>query len=153
VTDSAHLAALKMLARRELSEAQVRTRLARLGHDLPSIDAAIERLRSDRSLDDARVARAIARTESGVRKRGRLRVRQRLAAAGIAGGIADRAVEEVFAQVDEEEMLRAALDRRLGGRPRIADRRELGRLYRHLVGRGFDRDRVMTLLQSLPLES
>jgi mycofactocin precursor len=41
VADPAYVAALRLLARRELSEAQIRARLARGGHDGPSIDAAI----------------------------------------------------------------------------------------------------------------
>ena len=67
---SAYADALKLLARRELSEAQVRQRLARKGHTEPDIDQAVARLVADRSIDDARVAEAIARTETAVRKRG-----------------------------------------------------------------------------------
>ena len=69
-----YLDALKMLARRELSEAQVRQRLARRGHDPESIDAAVARLKGERAIDDARVAEAIARTETAAKRRGRLRV-------------------------------------------------------------------------------
>ena len=82
--DSARVAALKMLARRELSEAQIRQRLQRRGHALDEIDSAIERLKSERAIDDARVAGAIARTETSLKRRGRLRVAQELARAGIA---------------------------------------------------------------------
>lgn len=149
---SADTDALMMLARRELSEAQIRMRLSRLGHDGDAVDAAVERLRSSGSLDDARVARALARAESGARKRGRIRVRQRLAAAGIAAETAERAIEEAFEEVDEGELLRAALERRLGGRQQVADRRELGRLYRHLTGRGFPPDQVSAILRTFPIE-
>jgi len=67
-----------MLARRELSEQQVRQRLARKACDQQEIDDAIERLRSERALDDARVAEAIARTEVGLRKRGKIRVQMQI---------------------------------------------------------------------------
>ena len=73
-----------MLGRRELSEAQVRQRLARKGHEPDAVDAAVDRLRAERAIDDARVAEAIAHTETTVRRRGKLRVRRQIEQAGIA---------------------------------------------------------------------
>jgi len=68
----AYIDGLKMLARRELSEQQVRQRLGRKAYDQQEIDDAVERLRGERALDDARVAEAIARTEVTLRKRGKI---------------------------------------------------------------------------------
>ena len=59
--DGAYVAALKMLARRELSESQVRGRLTRRQFDPDEIDAAVARLRRERALDDQRTALACAR--------------------------------------------------------------------------------------------
>src|SRR5262249_61852440 len=70
-TVSARVAALKMLARRELSEAQVRQRLARRGYDESEIETALERLKTDRAIDDARVAGAVAKTETAGKRGGR----------------------------------------------------------------------------------
>ena len=61
--DRAYVAGLKMLGQRELSEAQVRTRLARRQFEADDIDAAVTRLRRERALDDRRTALACARTE------------------------------------------------------------------------------------------
>src|SRR3954471_12185297 len=99
---------LKMLARRELSELQVRQRLARKGHDLDAIDEAIVRLREERAIDDARVAEAIARTETSVRRRGKLRVRMQIERAGVAKATAKRAVDEVFETIDDAALLEAS---------------------------------------------
>jgi len=52
----AYLDALRMLARRELSEAQIRQRLARREHEPDLIDEAAARLKEERALDDVRVA-------------------------------------------------------------------------------------------------
>ena len=71
MSDDTYLTALKMLARRELSEAQLRQRLLRRQHDPDAIEAALARLKSERSLDDERVAGAIARSETNLKKRGR----------------------------------------------------------------------------------
>src|ERR1700730_9502564 len=75
---SAYVDGLKMLGRRELSEAQVRQRLARKGHEPDAVDAAIERLRAERAIDDVRVAEAIAHAETTVHRRGKLRVRREI---------------------------------------------------------------------------
>ena len=117
-----------MLARRELSEMQVRQRLARKGHDRDAVDAAISRLREERAIDDARVAEAIARTETSVRRRGKLRVRMQIQRAGISNATAKRTVDDIFAGIDDEALIEASLAKRLRGRDTIADDREFQRL-------------------------
>ncbi len=148
MSDDTYLTALKMLGRRELSEAQLRQRLLRRQHDPDAIEAALTRLKSDRSLDDERVAGAIARSETNLKKRGRYRVTRQIEAAGIASSIAKRIVEETFADIDGDALLAQALDRRLRGRTSIADDREFQRLYRYLVAQGFEPDRVLALLRT-----
>ena len=145
--DSVYLTALKMLSGRELTERQVRQRLARRGYDADAIDAAVERLTRDRSLDDERAAKAMAHTETTLRKRGRLRVTRRLQAAGIAPAVAQRATEDIFQTIDADALLESALQKRLRGRQLIADDREFQRLYRYLIGQGFESDRVLALLR------
>ena len=147
MADSIYLTALKQLARRELSEAQIRQRLSRRGFTPEDIDLAIDRLRQDGSLDDARVAAAIARSQLSIKKRGARRVRREIEAAGITPALAERAVAEVYAEVDADALMAAAIDRRLGTR-RLDDDREMARLYRYLVGQGFDADRAMAALRA-----
>ena len=146
---SAYVDGLKLLARRELSEAQVRQRLERRGHDADAIDAAVTRLLEERAIDDRRTAEAIARTETSVRRRGKLRVRRRIESAGIAGEVARRAVDEVFLDIDPDALMAASLAKRLRGRDTIAGDAELGRLYRYLIGQGFEADRVVKALTAI----
>jgi regulatory protein len=148
VSDDTYLTALKMLARRELSEAQLRQRLLRRQHDPDAIEATLTRLKSERNLDDERVAGAIARSETNLKKRGRFRVTRQIEAAGIASSIAKRVVDETFAAIDGDALLTQALARRLRGRTRIEDDREFQRLYRYLVAQGFEPDRVLALLRT-----
>jgi regulatory protein len=135
-----------MLARRELSEAQVRRRLAARDHDDNAINAAIEQLRAERAIDDDRVAGAIARTEAGVKRRGRLRVRREIERAGIAPAVARRAVDNAFGAIDANDHIDAALARRLKG-SKIKDAAEFRRLYRFLIGQGFEADQVVAALK------
>jgi len=138
-----------MLAGRELSEAQVRQRLVRRKYESSDIDSAIERLKAGGYIDDARAAAVIARRETTVRRRGKARVNNRLRAAGIAATVADRAIEQVFKDVDADALLDASLERRLRGRTRIENDKEMQRLYRYLIGQGFEGERVLAKLRKL----
>ena len=143
----AFIVALTLLSARELSETQLRARLTRRQHDPHDIDQAIARLKRDRTLDDRRVARAVARMESGIKHRGRVRVMQKIRQAGIAASIAEEAVNEVFEDVDENELLTRALDRRLRGKaPRDLDERSRARVVRGLMAQGFSLESILKKL-------
>jgi len=146
---SAYLAALKMLARRELSEAQIRQRLVRREHAPDDIDAAVARLKLERAIDDVRVAGAIARRETSTRKRGRLRVQLALSRAGIGRDVARRTIDDTFGQMDAGALIEAALAKRLHGRQTVKDQAELARLYRYLAGQGFDSDEIRRALSAV----
>ena len=148
VSNPAYIDGLKLLARRELSRAQVRQRLLRR-HAADLVDEAIARLSEEKAIDDSRVAEAIARTQTSVRGRGRQRVRMEIERAGIDKSTARRVVEEVFAGLDDDALLEAALSR-LARRQRsgdMTDDRQRARLYRRLVAEGFDADRVLATLK------
>ena len=145
---SPYIDGLKMLGRRELSEAQVRQRLARKGHADEDVETAIQRLKTERALDDARVADAIARTEITIKRHGRMRVRRQIESAGIAPALVKKAVDNAFGEVDDESLLQAALGRRLRGDRSISDQREFQRLYRYLTVQGFESDRILKALNA-----
>ena len=145
---SPYIDGLKMLGRRELSEAQVRQRLARKGHADEDVDTAIQRLKTERALDDARVADAIARTEITIKRHGRMRVRRQIESAGIAPALVKQAVDHAFDEVDDDALLQAALGRRLRGDRAITDQREFQRLYRYLTAQGFESDRILKALSA-----
>jgi regulatory protein len=141
-----------MLARRDLSEAQIRQRLARRGHDEHAIDRAVARLKASGAIDDRRTAEALARVESSRRRRGPARVRLQIEAAGISPATARRAVERALEGVDEDELLEAALAKRLRRGETIADDRHLARLYRYLLAQGFEPDRILRALEARSVE-
>jgi regulatory protein len=145
----AYITALTMLSARELSEAQLRTRLKRRELDPSSIDDAIARLKTDRTLNDRRVALAIARMESAIKHRGRSRVLQKIRQAGIDEETAQKAVHEVFEEVDEDAMLDKAFERRLRGTtPKELDDRARARVVRGLVAQGFRFEAVLKRLKT-----
>jgi regulatory protein len=136
--DAAWAAAVRMLGRRELSAAQVRERLARRGWTDDAIAPAIARLTASGALDDARVARACARTRAGVKRQGRDRVLREIQALGVTRDVARTAVDEVFGALDEGHLLQAALEKRLRAGMVLSDPAVQRRLYAALVRQGFD---------------
>ena len=136
--------ALTLLSARELSESQLRARLKRRQIEDGDIDAAVTRLKADRTLDDRRVARAIARMESAIKHRGRARVIQKIRQAGIDGDTAEAAVREILEEVDENALLDRALERRLRGQE-VGDLDDKGRarIIRGLAAQGFPLDAIL----------
>ena len=144
---SAYIVALTLLSARELSETQLRARLTRRQHDPDDIDKAIAHLKAERTLDDRRVARALARMESSIKHRGRARVIQKIRQAGISSSIAEEAVKEVFEDVDESDLLNRALERRLRGKtPRELDEKARARIVRGLMAQGFSLESILKKL-------
>lgn len=147
----AYLTALTMFSRRELSEAQVRTRLARKEFEDDEIEAAVERLRQDGTINDRRVALSAARLEGAIRHRGRTRVIQKLRSIGIDGDTAASAVNEVFEEVDENALLDRAFERRLKGQSAAdLDDKARARIVRGLAAQGFPFDAIMKRLKAHP---
>jgi regulatory protein len=141
--------ALTWLSRRELSSAQIRARLARRKFDRDDIEDAVARLTSSRAVDDRRVALAAARLEGVVRQRGRRRVLQRVRQLGISATVAEAAVDEVFREVSEADLLDAAIARKLrNAQPGDLDARAMARVVRSLIAQGFEAGAVYARLRA-----
>ena len=146
---NAHTEGLKLLARREISVEGVRARLLDRGFARDEVESAIERLRESGALDDGRVARAYARTAITVKGRGRLRVMRELLQMGIHTDVVSEALGEVFGDVDERALIRQAMQKKLRGRPRLANQQEYARLYQYLMRQGFSPSGVVAALRGL----
>jgi SOS response regulatory protein OraA/RecX len=138
-----------MLARRELTVEGVRSRLRDREYSNTEISTAVDRLLETGALDDARVARAYARTAAAVKGRGRLRVVRELHAMGVARQTAAEAVAEVFGDLDERAMIAKALQKKLRGRTKLRDQGERARLYQFLMRQGFSTAAVAAALRKL----
>lgn len=136
--------ALRQLASRMRTEAQIRARLARDGLEAEA-DETVAWLRRLGYLDDAAYARARARSLVGGGRLGPRMAERRLVGEGIGAGEARAAVAAALAgeagedpRAAELALCRALAERRARGRALAdldaADRR---RLSRFLLGRGF----------------
>ncbi|HET7755204.1 MAG TPA: regulatory protein RecX [Anaeromyxobacteraceae bacterium] len=154
--DKARALALRVLAFHARSEAQLRDRLARAGHEscAGEVIAWLKRLGY---VDDAAYARGRARSLLASGRAGPRLVERRLFAAGIPREDARRAVASALREVgseggsgaaDELALCRAAAERKLrGARATELDDRGRARLARHLLGRGFSPEVVSRVLR------
>ena len=133
----AYTDALRLLAGRELSVSRCRARLLDRDHAPADVDQAIERLLEDGSLNDARVARAYARTAVTVKGRGRLRVARELQELGVARDVAAAALADVYGEQDERSLVARAVQKKLRGRAKPSTPADFARIYQHLLRQGF----------------
>lgn len=138
--------ALRLLAGRELTSAELRVRLVRRGFPADVVADVLARLADEGTLDDARAARARARHEAVIKRHGRARALQQVQALGVDWDTARRAVADAFEEVDEEALLAAALDRRLRSGPVPTDPAARRRLESWLLRQGFDPDAIRKAL-------
>ena|SRR6185312_7298085 len=127
--------AVKSLARRGRSEAELRRLLGARALVAADIDATLARLRDHGYVDDARLAGNLANHQREVERHGRTRALRELRARGIAPALADAAVRRDFAGSDEDALLRAFARKKRLRRPE--DMRQAASLYRKLLLAGF----------------
>jgi regulatory protein len=143
--------ALRFLASRARTEAQVRARLAREGLDAEA-DETVAWLRRLGYLDDAAYARARARALVAPGRLGPRLAERRLRVAGIDRGPAREAIAAALAEAGEGSEGEVSLCRALAERrARTAafaelDDRARRRLARFLLGRGFSGSAVARVL-------
>lgn len=129
-------AALRMLARRALSEGEIRERLAAREYPPREIEAVLARLRELGLVDDRALCAQLARAYRDVRRYGRLKVVRALRARRFAAALVAEAVAEAGSPGAEGEAAAAALRKRFGGKI-PAGREGAAKAYRFLAGRGF----------------
>ena len=104
--------ALRLLARREHSQYELRRKLKARGYGERLVDELVAELITERLLSDTRYAEAMV-TNRASRGYGPLRICMELRDRGVAEGIVDKVLQE--AEVDWDERLRHTHDRKYGG--------------------------------------
>ncbi|MFN8091271.1 MAG: regulatory protein RecX [Vicinamibacteria bacterium] len=146
---TAYRRAVLRLARRDQTAAELRRALAEKGHPAEEIEAAIERLRREKYLDDRGYAERFARSRMAHQGLGRARIRQGLRQRGVAGAEVEAGLRAALADVDEPAVLDGLARRYWRQHARVEPSRRLPRLWAFLVRRGFPpalvRDRLAAL--------
>jgi regulatory protein len=141
--------ALRRLARRDQSAAELRRALLAWGHAPDEVEAALERLRGERYLDDQGFAERFARSRLVHPGLGRARIREGLRQRGVARADCEKGLASALREVDEREVLDGLARRYWRRHARVEPERRLPRLWAFLVRRGFApglvRDRLAAL--------
>jgi regulatory protein len=130
--------ALRWLARRPLTETEIRGRLAGKDVDDVEIERIVCGLIDERLIDDAILATDFIVLRSRRMHQGKSRLLRDLKRRGVDGEIAERAYREAVDQgeVVPEDLLREALERRIRREPERTDRAR-HRVYNALFRAGF----------------
>jgi regulatory protein len=147
--DAVYELAVKALAGRARSTAELRTFLARRGANEDDIGEAIARLREHGYLDDARYAKAFVRARIENEGHGAGRVRRDLARKRVSRAVAEQAVSSGYEQVNERELLRDYLRRKLRLKDPPSKPSALASLYQRLLRAGFSSATIVKELSGL----
>ncbi|HEY2321218.1 MAG TPA: regulatory protein RecX [Thermoanaerobaculia bacterium] len=148
----AYTSALRILQYRFNSEHELRRKLAAKRFEDAEIDAAIERLRDEKWIDDERFAGAYVRTRTSKRI-GPARIKRELSAAGVDRATADRALEQNRDDERADSDLAAIAQKRCRvmirrhGEEYVRSREGKSRLAAYLIQQGYPVDRVRELVQ------
>lgn len=127
--------AVAALGRKMRSVAELK-RLLRNRCAVPEIvEEVVARLKSQKYLNDTYYAVAYSSSRRDNEKFGRRRVITDLKAKGVHGDVIEKAMEETYSGVKEEELARAFLKRKRLSKP--ANNREAARIFRALMRAGF----------------
>lgn len=135
--------AVKLLAAKPRSVAELRERLLQGRYSTrPLVEEVIARLREYGYLDDEKLAFSFASSKVKLRPTGRRRLERDLSLKKVDPAVADEALDRVFAETTEEELINRAIEKRVRLRGRPQNRAEAKSLFDHLLRQGFPFDLV-----------
>jgi regulatory protein len=142
--------ALKVLAGRAHSTGELREKLRRRAERAADVEEVLARLKQVGYLDDRRFAEGFASARLANQQHGRTRVIQDLRRHRVAPSLAERTVQRVYQDVDEEGLIEDFLRRKY----RLAEReglfradKDLAAAYRRLLRAGFRSGEIIRVLK------
>jgi regulatory protein len=142
--------AVKALAGRAHSTGELREKLRRRAERAADVDEVLARLKDVGYLDDRRYAEGFASARLANQKLGRTRVIQDLRQRRVAPSLAERTVQRVYQDVDEEALIEGLIRHKY----RLAEReglfrqdKDLAAAYRRLLHAGFRSGDIIRVLK------
>ncbi|HEY1266218.1 MAG TPA: regulatory protein RecX [Candidatus Binatia bacterium] len=148
--DEVYNRALRFLAYRPRSEAELRARLARAGFSPQEIEGVLAKLRGLKLLDDEAFARSFARDRIENRGYGPLRVERELRFKGVEKTVIAEVLKESFDRERDNARARAIVERRFRGQD-LKDLKTARRAVAYLRRRGY-RDAMIAEVLKTPME-
>jgi regulatory protein len=140
---------LRLLSRRARSEAELRARLRQAGFAERLTEEVLAGLAEAGLTDDEEFARAWVASRKGRGGSGRQKLSWELRRKGVARDVIERVLEEEIDEATERRQAEELARRRLGNR---TDAKEMSRLRRYLLGRGYGFETVDGVLQKMRQE-
>ncbi|OGW27953.1 MAG: hypothetical protein A3K09_03250, partial [Nitrospinae bacterium RIFCSPLOWO2_12_FULL_47_7] len=134
----AKLVALKYLSYRNRSSHEVGERLAKKGFSPLIIQETLDYLRKLNYLNDENFARTWGQSRTQTRKIGKQRLKQELLAKGLDPELAGNAVKLIYSEVDELELAKDCVKKKLAGLKEMPIEKKRGRMAQFLARKGFN---------------
>ena len=145
--------AVKLLAAKPRSVEELRERLLeKQWADEAAVDYALEKLKGYGYLDDESFAFGFAASRVRQRPVGRQRLARDLPMKKVSRETADAALDLVFQETPEDELIAAAIEKRIRLRGRPQTRQETKSLFDHLLRRGFSYDLIIRKVREASAE-
>jgi regulatory protein len=142
--------ALRILAGKAYSTAEMRTKLSRRAENAEDVEGVLARLVESQYLDDRRFAETYAASRLSNERFGQTRVLQDLRHRRVSGTVAEKTVKSVYQDVDESALIEDFIRRKY----RTADRetlfqgeKDLASAYRRLARAGFRTREIVRVLK------
>ncbi|HHV78209.1 MAG TPA: regulatory protein RecX [Firmicutes bacterium] len=141
--------ALRALARRPLTQSELRRKLLHRGYEATEIGECLARLSEMGYLDDRQFAKDFVDASVCLRPSGRRRLLAELRVKGVPDSIAQREVEVALPYEREKNLAMEAAKKRLGTLAKAEPRDLARRLYQFLLRRGFGSELAKDVVKEL----
>ena len=142
--------AARLLAAKPRSIAELRERLLENRKaDEKIVETVIARLSEYGYLDDGKFAFSYASLKVKQRPMGRRRLERDLKLKKVTTGVANEALDLVYQENSEEQLIQQAIEKRIQLRGKPTDRMEAKKLFDHLLRRGFGFELVSEKVRAL----
>jgi len=142
--------AVEALAARAHSSAELRRKLRARAERAGDVARVVARLKECGYLSDRRFAETLASARLHNQGFGKTRVLRELRERRVAPAVAEKAVREAYAEVDETVLIEQYVERRIlraGRGGRLRDEKELASAYRKLLRAGFSHSNALRVLK------
>lgn len=114
------------------------------------IELVVRRLKDQGYLNDAKYAASFSALRRDNEKFGRRRIVTELKVKGVQSDVLDKAVEDAFADVNDEKQAREYLRRKRLQKPK--DKKQAARIFRQLMRAGFGSKAIFSILRKWDVE-
>jgi regulatory protein len=142
--------AVKLLAAKPRSIGELRERLLeKLWTNEAIVDAAIEKLKEYKYLDDEQYANDLAVSKLRQKPQGKHRLRQTMSQKKLNKETMEAAIENAYEKLPEDDLIAQAIEKRIRLKGVPTTREELKKFYDHLLRQGFGFDLVRESLSAI----